>query len=131
MSESEIEACSFEDLFELAAKAKEDGVRAKQRTDEQWFRYDDVGMICLWEPGNRSSTKRISHWWVHPDRRGSGIGTALFEHAIKHAEQSSAETLDIYSYDPEFVESYGFEHHPESSQAMDDAQYYQRPIDKQ
>lgn len=122
--EDAIQPCEFEDIFEMAAEATEDGVRPKQRTEAQWYRYADKGMVCLWEPGNRTSTKRISHWWVHPDHRNEGIGKTLFEHALREASESGVETVDIYVYDEEFIADYGFEHRPESSQAMDDAKYY-------
>lgn len=124
MTDIDIEPCEFEDIFELASEAKDDGVRAKRRSSAQWFRAGDVGMICLWEPGNRSSTKRISHWWVRDDRRGEGVGEALFERAYQAARESDATTLDIYVYDDSIVSEYGFEHRPGSSQAMDGAEYY-------
>lgn len=118
-----IEACAFADLFELAGDAKHDGVYAKQRPEGEWFRYDDAGMICLWEPQNRSGTKRISHWWVRPERRGEGIGQALLDHAISVARESDADRLDIYVYDPAPVEERGFKHEGKG-QAVDDAEYY-------
>jgi GNAT superfamily N-acetyltransferase len=124
MTDHDIQACAFEDIFELAADARDDGIRAKDRGSGQWFRVSEKGMICLWEPGNRSSTKRISHWWVHPDHRDGGVGQALFERAFHEAKESDCDTLDIYVYDEELVDEYGFEHRPESSQAMDDAMYY-------
>lgn len=123
----EIEACDLEDIYELAADARDDGVRPQHRPEGQWFRYEDAGMVCLWEPQNRSGTKRISHWWVDDDRRGEGIGSALLDRAIQEAEQSDANRLDIYVYDPETVEQRGFEP-AEGGQAQDDAQYYERAI---
>lgn len=126
----EVEPCEFEEIFELAADAKGDGIRAKNRDGAQWYRYENAGMCCLWEPGNRASTKRISHWWVRDERRGEGIGRALFERAVGDAEQSNAATLDIYVYDDGLVTEHGFEERPESSQAMDDARYFVKDISK-
>lgn len=119
-----IESCSLEEIYELAADARDDGVRPKHRPEEQWFRYEDAGMVCLWEPQNRSGTKRISHWWVADDRRDEGIGAALLDRAIEAAMASACSRLDIYVYDPEPVVERGFV--PASgSQAQDDAQYYE------
>lgn len=118
-----IATCEFEGLFELAADAKDDGVYAKDRPEAQWFRYEDAGMICLWEPQNRSATKRISHWWVRPERRGEGIGSDLLDYAITVAKASDADRLDIYVYDPDPLDARGFRHEGKG-QAVDDAEYY-------
>lgn len=123
----DVEACALEDIYELAADARDDGVRPQHRPEEQWFRYGDVGMVCLWEPQNRSGTLRISHWWVDDDRRGEGIGTALLDRAIQEAEQSDADRLDIYVYDAETVEQRDFEP-AEGGHAQDDAQYYEKQV---
>lgn len=125
----DVQPCGLRDIYELAADARDDGVRVKHRPEEQWFRYEDVGFICLWEPQNRTGTKRISHWWVAEDRRGEGIGAALLDRAIATADKSDAGRLDIYVYDPEPVEERGFEP-AEGGQAQDDAQYYEREIDE-
>lgn len=130
VSPADVEPTSFEDVFELAADAREDGVRAKNRAEQQWFRYEDAGFVCLWEPQNRSGTKRISHWWVREERRDEGIGAALLDRAIHTAEDSNAERLDIYVYDPGPVEARGFEP-AEGGQAIDDAQYYERDLTDQ
>lgn len=122
-----VKPTTLEDIYELAAAASDDGVYAQHRPEEQWFRYEDVGMVCLWEPQNRTGTKRISHWWVAEDRRGEGIGTALLDRAIAAAEASDADRLDIYVYDPDPVEERGFEP-AEGGHAQDDAQYYARPL---
>lgn len=126
-SEHDVERCSLEDIYELAADARDDGVRVKHRPEEQWYRVGDAGFVCLWEPQNRTGTKRISHWWVRPERRGEGIGTALLEAAIADAEDSDADRLDIYAYDPAPVEARGFEH-AGKGQAQDDAEYYEREL---
>lgn len=125
--EPAIEPCAFEDIFELASDAKDDGTYVKRRPEGQWFRAGDAGFICLWEPQNRSGTKRISHEWVRDDRRGEGFGEALLERAIAEAEASDADRLDIYVYDPELVEARGFEP-AEGGQAQDGAQYYEREL---
>jgi len=124
---NDVEPCALKDIYEMAAEARDDGVRPQHRPEEQWFRYEDVGMVCLWEPQNRSGTKRISHWWVADGRREEGIGTALLDRAIEAAEETNAGRLDIYVYDPEAVEERGFEP-AEGGQAQDDAQYYERGI---
>lgn len=123
------EACDLEDIYELAADARDDGVRPQHRPKEQWFRYGDVGMVCLWEPQNRSGTKRISHWWVDDDRRGEGIGAALLDRAIEEAEQSDADRLDIYVYDTEPVEQRGFEP-AAGGHAQDEAEYFEKSLGK-
>lgn len=123
----DVEPCSLQDIYELAAEARDDGVRVKHRPEEQWFRFEDAGVICLWEPQNRTGTKRISHWWVAEDRRGEGIGVALLDRAIEAAESSDSERLDIYVYDPDPVEERGFTP-AEGGQAQDDAQYYAREL---
>lgn len=127
VTSEDIEACGLTDIYEMAADARDDGVRPQHRPEEQWFRYEDVGMICLWEPQNRSGTKRISHWWVTDDRRGEEIGTALLDRAIEAAEHSDCARLDIYVYDTEPVEERGFEP-AEGGQAQDGAQYYERAL---
>lgn len=123
-----VEPCALKDIYELAAEARDDGVRPQHRPEEQWFRYDDVGMICLWEPQNRSGTKRISHWWVDEDHRGEGIGILLLERAIAAAETSDADRLDIYVYDPGPVEERGFTA-SSGGMAQDNAQYYELRFD--
>jgi len=120
----DVEPCELQDIYELAAEARDVGVRVKHRPEEQWFRYEDAGFICLWEPQNRTGTKRISHWWVSEDRRGEGIGAALLDRAVAAAEASDTGRLDIYVYDPEPVEERGFKP-AEGGQAQDDAQYYE------
>jgi len=120
----DVEACDLTDIYELAADARDDGVRPQHRPEEQWFRYEDTGMVCLWEPQNRSGTKRISHWWVSGGRRDEGIGTALLDRAIEAAESSDSDRLDIYVYNPEPVEERGFQP-AESGQAQDGAEYYE------
>jgi len=120
----DVEACDLEDIYELAAKARDDGVRPQHRPKDQWYHFGDAGMICLWEPQNRAGTKRISHWWVDDDRRGKGIGAALLDRAIEDAKASHAVRLDIYVYDSEPVEERGFEP-AEGGQAQDDAKYYE------
>ena len=120
----DVEPCSLQDIYELAAEARDDGVRVKHRPEEQWFRFEDAGFICLWEPQNRTGTKRISHWWVSEDHRGEGIGVALLDRAVAAAKASDAASLDIYVYDPEPVEERGFQP-AEGGQAQDDAQYYE------
>jgi GNAT superfamily N-acetyltransferase len=122
---NDVEPCALKDIYEMAAEARDDGVRPQHRPEEQWFRYEDVGVVCLWEPQNRSGTKRISHWWVADDRREEGIGTALLDRAIEAAEETNADRLDIYVYDPEAVEERGFRP-AEGGQAQDGAQYYER-----
>lgn len=123
----DVEPCALEDVYELAADARDDGVRPQHRPEEQWFRYEDAGFVCLWEPQNRSGTKRISHWWVREGRRGEGIGTALLDRAIAEAVASDARRLDIYVYDPNPVEDRGFEL-AEGGHAQDDAKYYERSV---
>lgn len=120
----DIQPCALADIYELAAQARDEGVRVKHRPEEQWFRFDNVGFICLWEPQNRTGTKRISHWWVAEDRRGEGIGTALLDRAIAAANASDADRLDIYVYDPEPVEDREFTP-AEGGQAQDGAEYYE------
>lgn len=123
----DVEPCDLVDIYELAAAARDDDVRPQHRPEERWFRYEDVGMVCLWEPQNRSETKRISHWWVHEDHRDEGIGGALLNRAIAAAEQSDATRLDIYVYDPDPVEERGFKP-AEGGHAQDDAQYYEKDL---
>lgn len=123
LTSDDVQSCDLKDIYELAAEARDDGVRVKHRPGEQWFQYEDVGFVCLWEPQNRTGTLRISHWWVADERRGEGIGLALLDRAIAAAEASDASRLDIYIYEPEPVEVRGFEP-AEGGQAVDDAQYY-------
>jgi len=119
--------CELMDIYELAAEARNEGVRVKHRPGEQWFRFNDAGFICLWAPQNRTGTKRVSHWWVAEDRRGEGIGTALLDRAIAAAQASDADRLDIYVYDTRPVEERGFKP-AEGGQAVDDAKYYEKSI---
>lgn len=123
----DVDPCSLQDIYELAAEARDDGVRVKHRPEEQWFHFEDAGFICLWEPQNRKGTKRISHWWVAEDRRDEGIGAALLDRAVATAKASDADRLDIYVYEPEPAEERGFEP-AEGGQAQDDAQYYELDI---
>lgn len=125
--EIDVEPCALEDIYELAADARDDGTPVKHRPESQWYRVGDDGFVCLWEPQNRSGTKRISHWWVRKDARGEGIGETLLERAIADARHSDADRLDIYVYDPEPVEERGFEH-VGTGQAVDDAEYYELDI---
>jgi len=119
-----IDECDLQDIYEMAAEARDEGVRVKHRPEERWFRYEDAGFICLWEPQNRKNTKRISHWWVSEDRRGEGIGAALLDCAVATAKKSDIDRLDIYVYDPDAVEQRGFRP-AEGGQAQDGAQYYE------
>jgi len=103
-----VEPCTLEDIYHLAAKAREDGIDAKPRPESQWYRYGEKGIICLWEPQNRSDTKRISHWWVDEDYRDEGVGEALLNRAVFDADNSDTTTIDIYAFDPEPLQDRGF-----------------------
>lgn len=107
--EYDVESCEFEDIFEIASQAAKDGVEAKRRPDEQWYRVADVAMACLWWPKNRADTARLSHCWVAEDARDSGIGERLVHRRIDDAVDAGAKTLDTYAYNDELYESLGFE----------------------
>jgi len=47
----------------------------------------------------------LDHLWVHPDQIGTGIGRALFSHAVKLATSMNAATIEIES-DPNAEEFY-------------------------
>lgn len=121
-----VEQCEFEDVFELASQSVEDNITPKDRPRGQWFRIEGVGMVCLWEPQNRSSTKRISHWWVAEEYRGAGYGEALLDAAIGNARESDCETLDILVYNVKPIEGKGFEKREHGSTSS--TEYYQRSV---
>jgi GNAT superfamily N-acetyltransferase len=43
----------------------------------------------------RGRTLELEHLWVSPDRIGSGVGRALFEHAMRRASELGASTVEI------------------------------------
>jgi ribosomal protein S18 acetylase RimI-like enzyme len=50
--------------------------------------------------------------WVHPERRGSGLGSALMARAIEEARARGCRLMFLSTYDfqaPEFYERLGFE----------------------
>jgi len=104
-----IKECEFKDVYELAAEAREDGVKVQPRDDAQWYRVDDDAIACLWWPQNRSNTARLSHCWVRENRRGEGLGSALVYRRVEDAKAAGAVTIDTYAYQPSLYESLGFE----------------------
>lgn len=104
-----VESCAFQDIFELAAEAMDDGVQVQPRDGADWFRIGDDAIGCIWWPGNRSATARLDHCWVREARRGDGLGAALVQHLIDDATDASAETIDTYCYQPQLYASAGFE----------------------
>jgi GNAT superfamily N-acetyltransferase len=53
---------------------------------------EPVGFYALVGEGPRIV---LEHLWVLPERMGSGVGRALFEHALERAAPLGAETLGI------------------------------------
>jgi N-acetylglutamate synthase-like GNAT family acetyltransferase len=47
----------------------------------------------------RNLLAEIEHMWIKPERMGSGVGRALFDHAKQRAEQRGARALEL-SADP-------------------------------
>lgn len=105
----EIEECTLQDIYELAAKARDDGIRVQHRPEEQWYRIDDLAIACLWWPQNRRNTARLSHCWVAGDARGHGLGERLVRRRIEDAKSAGAETIDTYAYREDLFTELGFE----------------------
>jgi len=53
-----------------------------------------IGVYALIKEGRTAS---LDDMWVHPRSMKSGVGRALFEHAVKTAREIGAETLEIVS----------------------------------
>lgn len=104
-----IEECRLEDIYELAARAREDDVEVQPRPESQWYRVDSVAMACLWWPQNRRNTARLSHCWVAEEARGEGLGEALVRRRIADARSAGADVIDTYAYRRDLFEKLGFE----------------------
>jgi len=109
----EIEECTLQDVYELAAKARDDGNQVQHRPDEQWYRIGDLAIACLWWPQNRRDTARLSHCWVTDEARGDGLGEALVRRRIEDAKAAGAGTIDTYAYREELFTELGFKSHEE------------------
>jgi len=102
-----IRSCEYEEVSHLSKPAHEDGVKITARPSPRWYKYEDVACACLWEPQNRTNTKRLSSCWVHPDHRGNGIGKALVLRRVSDA-LTAVDRIDTYAYSPDLFHRLGF-----------------------
>jgi GNAT superfamily N-acetyltransferase len=110
-----IEMCEFEAVGYLSEIAKDDettppGYMApKPRPDDVWFHIEDVGCSCLWFPGNRADTMRISHTYVRPEKRGMGAGKALTIYSHRYAKDHPyCNRIDVLAaHDPKLYTELG------------------------
>lgn len=111
----EIETVSFPAVEYLRERAEADDtvpesfMPPKPRDDAYWFHASDAGCSCLWWPGNRASTLRISHTYVVPEARGEGYGKALTVYSHIFAEKlEGCDRIDVIAaHDEELYQELG------------------------
>lgn len=111
-----IERCSLADLEPLMAVIEDDDTLSDdfmaphERPGSFWFWIPEQACACLWKPGNRSKTYRLSHVYVRPEARGEGMGKALLMYRLLFAKKlPDCETVDtLFIHNPSTYYELGF-----------------------
>jgi|KBSMisStaDraftv2_1062788.scaffolds.fasta_scaffold176157_2 N-acetylglutamate synthase-like GNAT family acetyltransferase len=93
--EFNMEATGYRDGLDLGFVVEDAGEMVAAAAGYTW------GGIC-----------EVKTLWVHPDRRGSGLGSALMARAIEEARARECRLLFLATYDfqaPDFYARLGFE----------------------
>lgn len=94
----------------FASKAAQDRVSAKDSKNTFWFVFDNnrtQPCFCALMQVNKGY--RIKGVWVHPSRRGSGIGQQMTNELIDFAVNSlDAKIIEVLAYNAKFYEAMGF-----------------------
>jgi ribosomal protein S18 acetylase RimI-like enzyme len=94
----------------FASKAAKDRVSAKDSKNTYWFMFDNnAAQPCFCGLMQVNQKYRIKGVWVHPSRRGSGIGQQMTSELIDFAVNSlDAKIIEVLAYNAKFYEAMGF-----------------------
>ena len=102
---------SHSQIKPFVSKAAKDHVSAKDSKNTIWFTYDcNTTQPCFCGLMQVSGGFRIKAVWVHPSRRGAGIGAKMTKELLDYAiNVLNAQIIQVFAYNAKFYESMGFE----------------------
>lgn len=94
----------------FASAASKDRVSTSDGQKTQWFLWgDDVNTPAFCGLLQTSTGYRIKGVWVHPSKRGVGLGATMTEALIDHAVNNlMACRIEVFAYNPSYYEATGF-----------------------
>ena len=105
----EVEPVSYDVVAPFASRAAKEHVALGRTANTEWFAVQNHGEMrgfaALMKIG---SGFRLKGFWVHPDHRGNGIGTALLTTLIGIAEDRCASKVEALALNPRIYETLGF-----------------------
>jgi len=101
---------SHSSILPFVSQAAKDHVSAKQTKNTVWFMYDnDEARPCFCALMQVSKGYRVKGIWVHPSRRGAGIGERMTKQLLDYAVNTlKAQTIQVFAYNAKFYEGLGF-----------------------
>jgi ribosomal protein S18 acetylase RimI-like enzyme len=100
----------YAQILPFASKAAKDRVSAKDSKNTFWFMFDNnAAQPCFCGLMQVNKGYRIKGVWVHPSRRGSGIGQQMTNELIEFALNTlDATKIEVLAYNAKFYEAMGF-----------------------
>jgi GNAT superfamily N-acetyltransferase len=100
----------YDQIKPYAARAARDHVSAKDSKNTYWFMFDNnLRQPCFCALMQIKNGYRIKGVWVHPSRRGAGIGGQMTNELLDYAVNSlEAQTIQVFAYNAKFYEAMGF-----------------------
>lgn len=98
-------------ILPLLSRAAKDRVNLKNSQNTVWFAwlgqerevFGCAGLMFL-----PKGSARIKGFWVVEGKRGTGMGSALYQALIQHAVEKNCPAVEVLAYNPKFYESHGF-----------------------
>ena len=94
----------------FVSKAAKDHVSAKNSKNTIWFMLDkNTAQPCFCGLMQVIGGYRVKGVWVHPSRRGAGIGAQMTKELLDYATNVlNAQIIQVFAYNAKFYESIGF-----------------------
>lgn len=98
------------DIAPFVSKAAKDHVSARQTNNTIWFMYDDnKTQPCFCALMRVKGGYRVKGVWVHPSRRGKGLGEKMTRELLDYAVNNlKSKIVQVFAYNAKFYESLGF-----------------------
>ncbi len=98
------------EILPFVSKAAKDHVSAKNTQNTVWFMFDaNAEQPCFCALMRIGAAYRIKAVWVHPARRGLGIGTKMTGELLNYAVNVlKARTIQVFAYNAKFYLDIGF-----------------------